>query len=95
MISLDEQLVGLSDVPGMLPSIGGKRVHRATVYRWVQRGIRGHRLEALCVGGRRVTSRQALDRFFQALTGEPYELEEREPERSATDARRLADRYGL
>jgi len=41
----------------------GKRVHISAVYRWVQRGIKGVRLEAIRIGGTTYTSREALQRF--------------------------------
>jgi hypothetical protein len=59
-----EQLVSLHDVPKLLPPRpNGKRVHISAVYRWVQRGIRGTRLEVIRVGGTTYTSREALQRF--------------------------------
>jgi hypothetical protein len=59
-----EQLVSLHEVPRLLPARGsGKRIHISAVYRWVQRGIRGTRLEVIRVGGTTYTSREALQRF--------------------------------
>jgi hypothetical protein len=59
-----EQLVSLHDVPKLLPPRpNGKRVHISAIYRWVQRGIRGIRLEVIRVGGTTYTSREALQRF--------------------------------
>lgn len=64
-----EKLVPLADVPALLPpSRNGRRPHISVIYRWVQKGLHGIRLEALQLGGRRVTSREALSRFFQALS---------------------------
>lgn len=60
----NEQLVSLRDVPKLLPTrSSGKRVHISAVYRWVQRGVRGNRLEVIRVGGTTYTSREALQRF--------------------------------
>ncbi len=59
-----EELVPVEKVPGFVPDRNGRRIHRATVYRWFQRGVRGRRLEWIQVGGRRCTSVQALSRFF-------------------------------
>lgn len=42
--------------------------HISTVHRWRLRGIQGIRLESIRVGGRRVTSLQALERFFARTT---------------------------
>src|SRR5262245_44002875 len=46
----------------------GRRPHVSTLYRWAMRGLRGVRLETICVGGTLCTSREAVLRFFEALT---------------------------
>jgi hypothetical protein len=46
----------------------GKPVSLHAALRWAKKGLRGVRLEVLRIGGRLFTSRQALTRFFQALT---------------------------
>ena len=73
MIDLNqEQLVRISDVPKHLPPRPtGKRVHISAVYRWLLRGIRGVRLESLKIGGTTYTSKEALQRFADRLTGPP------------------------
>lgn len=40
----------------------------STAWRWHRKGIRGVRLETVVVGGRRYTSKAALDRFVAAVT---------------------------
>jgi hypothetical protein len=40
----------------------------STLYRWCYKGVKGVRLETVCIGGARKTSREALERFFQATT---------------------------
>jgi hypothetical protein len=47
---------------------GAKGVSCSTVFRWTLRGIRGVKLESQLVGGIRMTSREALARFFAAAT---------------------------
>jgi DNA-binding sugar fermentation-stimulating protein len=42
--------------------------HVSTLHRWRRRGIRGVCLETCLVGGKRFTSKEALDRFFQTVT---------------------------
>jgi hypothetical protein len=46
-----------------------------TIHRWASQGSRGVRLETVWIGGIRCTSREALERFFAAVTqarsGEP------------------------
>ena len=46
----------------------GRKVSIATIYRWAARGVRGVRLETLQTPGGLVTSRQAFQRFLEALT---------------------------
>ena len=36
----------------------------ATMARWIQKGVKGVKLETLLIGGRRVTSREAIARFI-------------------------------
>jgi Protein of unknown function (DUF1580) len=47
-----------------------KRVHVSTLVRWILRGVRGVKLEAARVGGRWITSQEALERFSAALTAQ-------------------------
>ena len=47
----------------------GKRPHVATLFRWTTVGVRGVVLETLQCGGTRCTSLQALQRFFERLSG--------------------------
>jgi hypothetical protein len=46
----------------------GRRPHIASLYRWAEAGIKGVQLETLQIGGSRVTSREAANRFIAALT---------------------------
>jgi hypothetical protein len=46
----------------------GRKCHVSTLYRWATAGCRGIRLETIQVGGTCCTSREALQRFFEALT---------------------------
>jgi hypothetical protein len=46
----------------------GKRVSTVTLWRWATRGSGGIILETLRTPSGRVTSREALQRFFEALT---------------------------
>lgn len=45
-----------------------KPMHVATIYRWISPGIRGICLGHARIGGRMVTSQEAIQRFSQALT---------------------------
>jgi Protein of unknown function (DUF1580) len=71
LMSIDpfkEDVFPVSQTPKRLR---GRRVHPSTVWRWVQRGLRGHKLETIKVGGVTCTSEAALLRFFSALTKTP------------------------
>jgi len=41
--------------------------HISTLHRWRSHGIRGTKLETYLVGGRRFTTREALQRFFDRV----------------------------
>ena len=45
------------------------RPHLSTGWRWAHRGVRGHKLETIRIGGVTCTSRQAIERFLSALNG--------------------------
>lgn len=70
MIDLhNEKLVPLRDLPKFLPAkASGKRLHISVVYRWVQRGVHGVRLEVVHIGGTSYTSFEALQRFASPLS---------------------------
>lgn len=64
-----ETLFSLADAAKLLPRRrGGKKPHVSCLYRWTAHGCRGVVLESIQVGGTRCTSKEALDRFFEALT---------------------------
>lgn len=64
-----ETLLSFHDAAELLPTRRrGSRLHISTLYRWAIRGCRGHRLETIVLGGQRVTSLEALQRFFDKLT---------------------------
>lgn len=66
---LTETTLFLSDLPRRLPRGPGDRLtHTSTALRWVLRGVGGVKLEAVRVGGRWVTSEEALARFVDAQT---------------------------
>jgi hypothetical protein len=64
-----ETLLTLAQAADELPRRRrGKKTHLSTLYRWATAGCRGVRLETLQIGATRCTSREALQRFFEALT---------------------------
>ena len=70
MIDLhSEQLIPLNQVPKYLPKRKtGKAIHISAIYRWIQKGLKGVKLESIRVGGTSYTSRQALQRFAEKQT---------------------------
>ncbi len=73
-----EKLVTPTEITKHVPRRrAGKKCNVATVYRWMQIGIHGIRLESLVCGGSKCSSIEALQRFFDALTaqadGQPVE----------------------
>ena len=61
-----EEIVTLREVVRILPrQPNGKALHISTLYRWCSRGLRGVQLESLRLGGRVVTSIEALQRFAE------------------------------
>jgi len=66
---LSETLISLADAAKLIPARrAGKTTDLSTIYRWTNQGVRGIRLEFWQIGATRCTTRQALTRFFQALT---------------------------
>jgi hypothetical protein len=94
MIDLqNETVITLTEAPKTLPS----RPSLATLFRWGSRGCRGVVLETVLLGGRRATSREALDRFFMAVTAAPARVPTgaRTPKHDELAVGRAADQLGL
>ena len=65
MIDLnEEQMLTLTQATAELPG----RPHIPTIWRWHARGLHGVKLETIVIGGRRFTSREALQRFAERTT---------------------------
>ncbi len=91
-----ERLLTLIEAAKLLP----RRPHVATLWRWRTSGIRDIKLETMMYGGRRVTSLEALDRFFERVTaaadGKPSLAETpRQRERRIKQTERRAEELGL
>jgi hypothetical protein len=63
-----EQPVPLDIICRDVPGEGEGHAHEETLKRWARVGVRGVRLETVLCGMRRCTSREALGRFYSALT---------------------------
>jgi Protein of unknown function (DUF1580) len=93
-----EELIPIRLVPRRLPPRpSGRSVHVSAVYRWVQRGVRGVRLDAIRIGGTTYTSQEALQRFgttSHAATFEPPPATVARAGQIARAARRLDEMLG-
>jgi hypothetical protein len=84
------------------PSRRGKKTHLSTLLRWITSGAktpdgRTIRLQALRLGGRWVTSREALQRFAEALTprlAADHDTAAVPPLRTSGQRQRASDRAG-
>jgi hypothetical protein len=66
---LHEDLITLDEARDVFPrSPSGKRPHVSRLYRYTVEGCRGVVLDWIQCGARRCTSKQAIARFFAALT---------------------------
>ncbi len=84
--------VAAADIP---PGRDGKKTHISTLLRWILKGAKASdgsivRLEAVRLGGRWVTSREALQRFAEALTPSVSDVPTSAP-RSPTARRRASE----
>jgi hypothetical protein len=46
-------------------------VNISTVWRWCQRGCRGHRLESFSLGGKKFTTQPAFERWLARVNNQP------------------------
>ena len=61
---LSETAIPIAEAPKHTPG----RPHSATIWRWWQKGIKGIKLETYLCGGRRFTSKEAIERFIRGTT---------------------------
>ena len=66
MIGELRDAIPINAVPCLLPLKQGKQVHVSTIWRWAQRGCRGHKLRLVKCGGTFVL-RSELERFLIAI----------------------------
>ena len=65
---LTEEVRTLSEARKDIAEITGKRPDKATMSRWIHRGVGGVKLEAIRLGNQLLTSRQACTRFIVTRT---------------------------
>src|SRR4051794_32368991 len=69
MIDLqNEQIFPLSRPPKFLVGRTGRPIHRTTFGRWFKDGVRGVKFETALMGGTRVSSVEAVERFMRRLS---------------------------
>ena len=90
---LEESLIDLTEATKCFPV----KISRATLERWVRRGVRGVRLETVRIGNRRFTSEQAIRRFLVAQQQTAPEQTRVAPKRnmSKKDIAAATLRFGL
>ena len=89
---LEEELLTLTEACGRFP----RRVSRATLERWLRRGVCGVSLESVRIAGRRFTSAEAIERFVRSQV--QTEAEKVPPKRGTKSRRELeaaCQKYGL
>ena len=86
-ISLAEsEVLTLTEASKILPRRNGKRPAAATLWRWCRFGIKGVRLEYIRCGRNIMTSRTALQRFFEDLARADQSRQEPVPFRALPQA---------
>ncbi len=63
-----ESVLRLGQAARLVPGSDGRGVSTSTIWRWATRGLSQIKLEVVCCGGAMCTSREALGRFFAAVT---------------------------
>src|SRR5262245_61856421 len=81
------------------PGRDGTKTHLSTLLRWVLKGVRAAdgrvvRLDALRLGGRWISARQALQRFAEALTPRAEAPAPIQTPRSPSKRQRAAEKAG-
>jgi hypothetical protein len=74
----DDYSMTLGEAAAYIGARTGRRPAANNLYRWIRKGARGAKLEAMAIGGRLYTSRQAVDAFLEAGSHLPP-MPKREP----------------
>ena len=79
-----ESLLTPDEARRQIPGRKGKQLDLCTLYRWMQRGRKGVRLEYVCLSRKQYTSKEALARYFQRSPRPPKPKRSRPPRRPAS-----------
>lgn len=98
-----EQPLSLGAATAFVPRRRGRRVSAATIWRWIVTGKKGIKLEAMRSPSGWWTTRQAIERFYLALShldgrgavSEPPKPSEADRARSVAWARKVLDDAGI
>jgi len=63
---LTEDVLTITEARSELASVTGRRPDRATLWRWIHKGVGGQKLSAIRLGNQWLTSRQSITRFIEA-----------------------------
>ena len=66
-----EEVFTIKELAEKLPRLDGRRIHIASLYRWCRRGVRGVQLEHVMLGGRIMSSLEAVERFGERVAEAP------------------------
>ena len=77
LIRLTDTLISLKEAALKVPGRDRKTASYETLRRWASKGYRGKRLEVLHVGGRLMTTENALQEFFASLGAPPVSADPR------------------
>ena len=100
--------IPLTELNQYMPAKGGKRINYSTIWRWAQRGFRVGSgpnatrvvLETMMIGGMRVSTLAALNRFhrvrnYLAQCNSPRNAAGHTPRRTNSHARRFLEAEGF
>lgn len=92
---LNQDLFPIREAPKRLPN----RPHISTVWRWIERGCRGQKLQSWLIGGIRHTSTEAIDDFLRRInsvsTTAPPASTPRSRARAIAEAERELNEQGI
>ena len=70
---LTEDVVTINQARELLEETTGRRFDRTTLFRWINRGVGGVKLESIRLGREILTSKQAVTRFIRTRSNCSFE----------------------
>ena len=67
-ISRADRPIRFSSAVKIVERITGERVHKSTLYRWADRGLKGVKLQVVFAGGHKRTTENAILEFFAKVS---------------------------